>query len=79
MNTVPRLRKPKEFARYSGLSISRVYRLARANHIPIVRLGGSSYVLVAPAMAFLENLPSYKLSTTTYWAGSDVPPRRRKR
>jgi hypothetical protein len=78
LNTVPRLMKPKEFARYSGLSVSRVYRLARANQISIVRLGGSSYVVVAEAMAFLESLPSYKSAPTSYWAGSAVPPRRRK-
>jgi hypothetical protein len=76
---LPRLVRVKPFAAYSGLSRSRIYRLAKAGHIRLVRLGASTYVDVPIAMDYLENLPSYKDAKTGFWGPHKESPRSRSK
>jgi hypothetical protein len=70
----PKFMRVPVFAEYTGLSIDRVYKLAREDKIKLVRLGGSTLVVADPAMAYLESLPDYRDAPPSYWAGSTVPP-----
>jgi excisionase family DNA binding protein len=68
-----------EFCEYAGISRDRVYRLAKAGKIPLVRLGGSTLVVVDKALEFLDNLPDYRAVPPSYWGGATTPPRARKK
>jgi hypothetical protein len=69
----------KPFSSFSGLSVSRVYRLARQDKIKLVREGGTTLVDVDQAMGYLENLPDYREVPPSYWGQHKVPPKCRKK
>jgi hypothetical protein len=78
MAPVPKLMRVRQFCAFTGPSRSRLYRLAKKELIPLVRLEGSTFVKVEPAIAFLDNLPDYRAVKTPYWGKHDAPPRCRK-
>ena len=53
VNTRPKYMRIPEFCEYTGLSRDRVYRLARPGKLKMIRLGGSTLVVVDPSMAYL--------------------------
>jgi hypothetical protein len=57
---LPRLMRVKQFVAFTGLSRSRIYRLAKSGDIKLVRLGASTYVDVPIAMTYLDGLPDYR-------------------
>jgi hypothetical protein len=75
----PRLMRVKQFIAFSGLSRSRIYRLAKSGDIKLVRLGASTYVDVPTAMAYLDGLPDYRDAKTGFWGTHNKPPRSRKK
>jgi hypothetical protein len=78
-NIRPKFMRVAAFSAYSGLTIDRIYKLARDDKIKLVRLGGSTLVDVDQAMGFLESLPGWKEAPPPYWAGSKKPPKFRRR
>jgi hypothetical protein len=69
----------KPFSAFSGLTVSKIYRLARQDKIKLVREGGTTLVDVDQAIGYLENLPDYRAVKPTYWGEHTVPPKSRRR
>jgi hypothetical protein len=77
--TRPKYMRVPIFAEYAGITVDRIYKLAKAGHIKLVRLGGTTLVDVDQAIAYLQSLRDYREVPTSYWGGATTPPRCRKK